>query len=167
VLAVDAFLRGFLPRAAIRPALTLALATAPLAPDVIDALGLGATPFWGRATRDGRLVIGAGLAFDADARVERVAIGREDVRATLDRVAARVRGLHPALARVAITHAWGGPIAFRGEGEPVLAEIAPGVLAAGACAGHGVALSAAIAVIASRWVREGGALPDWGRVDRA
>jgi len=175
VLAVNGFLPGFLPRAGIRPALTLALATAPLARDALEAVGLGATPFytsdlpylWGRATRDGRLVIGAGLAFDESDRVERVAIGRDDVRATLDRVAARIRGLHPALARVAIPHAWGGPIAFRGEGEPVLAEIAPGVLAAGACAGHGVALSAAIAEIASRWVREGGALPDWGRVERA
>jgi len=174
VLAVNAFLPGFLPHAGIRPALTLALATEPLARDVLDAVGLGATPFytsdlpylWGRATRDSRLVIGAGLAFDEAARVERVAIGRDDVRGMTERVAARIRGLHPALAGVAIPHAWGGPIAFRAGGEPVLAEIAPGVLAAGACAGHGVALSAAIAQIAARWVREGGALPDWGRVER-
>jgi gamma-glutamylputrescine oxidase len=175
VLATNAFLPGFLPGAGIRPALTLAIATAPLARGVLEGVGLGAQPFytldlpylWGRATREGRLVIGAGLAFDPADRVERVAIGRDDVRAALDRVVARVRGLHPGLARVAVTHAWGGPIAFRGEGAPVLAEIAPGVLAAGACAGHGVALSATLAEIASRWVREGsGALPAWGRIDR-
>lgn len=174
VLAINAFLPAFLPRAQIRPALTLALATAPLPPDVLAKVGLGATPFytadlpylWGRATRDGRLVIGAGLAFDDGGRVERVAIGRDDVRAMIDRVAARIRGLHPALEKAVISHAWGGPIAFRGRGEPVLTEIAPGVLATGACAGHGVALAASIAEIASRWVRAGGALPSWGRVEQ-
>jgi len=171
VLAVNAFLPRFLPDAGIRPALTLALATEPLAPDVLAAVGLGATPFytadlpylWGRATRDGRLVIGAGLAFDDAGRVERVGLERPDVREALARVAARLRGLHPALARVAITHAWGGPIAFRAGGVPILAEIAPGVLATGACAGHGVALAAAVGALAARWAREGAALPPWGR----
>lgn len=172
VLAVNGFLPAFLPRAGIRPALTLALATAPLAREVIAAIGLGATPFytadlpylWGRATREGRLVIGAGLAFDADDRVERVAIGRNDVRDMFERITTRIRGLHPLLADVAITHRWGGPIAFRGEGEPLLDEIAPGVLAIGACAGHGVALSAAVAQIAASWVHDGVAPPDWGRL---
>jgi len=171
VLAVNAFLPRFLAGAGIRPALTLALATAPLAPDALAAIELGATPFytadlpylWGRATRDGRLVIGAGLAFDEADRVEDVAITRPDVRTALARVAARLRGLHPALAEVAIPHAWGGPIAFRAGGVPVLAETAPGVLATGACAGHGVALAAAIGMLAARWAREGGALPPWGR----
>lgn len=172
VLAVNGFLPAFLPSDGIRPALTLAVATAPLARDAIAAIGLGATPFytadlpylWGRATRDGRLVIGAGLAFDADDRVERVAIGRDDVRAIFERIATRIRGLHPRLADVAITHRWGGPIAFRGEGEPLLAEIAPGVLAIGACAGHGVALSAAVAQIAAHWVHDGASPPEWGRL---
>lgn len=175
VLAVNGFLPAFLPRAGIRPALTLALATAPLAQETIAAIGLGATPFytadlpylWGRATRAGRLVIGAGLAFDADDRVERVAIGRDDVRESFERIATRIRGLHPLLADVAITHRWGGPIAFRGEGEPLLDVIAPGVLAIGACAGHGVALSAAVAEIAARWVHEGQAPPAWGRLHPA
>jgi glycine/D-amino acid oxidase-like deaminating enzyme len=175
VLAVNGFLPAFLPRAGIRPALTLALATAPLAREMIAAIGLGATPFytgdlpylWGRATRAGRLVIGAGLAFDADDRVERVAIGRDDVREAFERITTRIRGLHPLLAEVPITHRWGGPIAFRGEGEPLLDAIAPGVLAIGACAGHGVALSAAVAQIAARWVHDAVAPPAWGRVHPA
>ena len=121
---------------------------------------------WGRATRDGRLVIGAGLAFDDPGdRVERVAIDRDDVCAMLARVEGRIRGLHPALASVEITHAWGGPIAFREGAVPILAEIAPGVVATGACAGHGVALSAAVAELTARWAREGEALPEWGRVE--
>ncbi len=170
VLAVNGFLPAFVPDVGIRPALTLALATAPLDAATRAAIGLGATPFytsdlpylWGRATRDGRLVIGAGLAFDAEGHVERIAIGRDDVREMIARIEARVRGLHPALAAVPLTHAWGGPIAFRGEGEPLLAEIAPGVLAAGACAGHGIALSASIAEIAADWACDGGSLPAWG-----
>ena len=171
ILAVNGFLPEFLPDASVRPALTLAIATAPFERETLAAIGLGATPFytsdfpylWGRATRDGRLVIGAGLAFDAEDRVERVAIGRDDVREMLARLAARIRGLHPALASVPLTHAWGGPIAFRGHGEPLLAEIAPGVLAAGACAGHGIALSASAAEIAVRWACEGESPPAWGR----
>jgi gamma-glutamylputrescine oxidase len=172
VLAVNAFLQHFLPPAGIRPALTLAIATEPLARDALEAVALGATPFytadlpylWGRATREGRLVIGAGLAFDDDDRVERVAVSRDDVRAAFARIESRVRALHPALARVAIPHAWGGPIAFRAGGVPILAEIAPGVLATGACAGHGVALSASVAQLAARWAREGGSLPAWGAI---
>ena len=172
VFATNAFLPRLLPAAQIRPALTFAVATAPLPRATLDAVALGATPFytgdfpylWGRATRDGRLVIGAGLAFDDAGVVERVAIERDDVRAMFARTEARIRGLHPALAAVEFTHAWGGPIAFREGAVPILAEIAPGVLATGACAGHGVALSASIAEIAARWAREGGSLPEWGRV---
>ena len=174
VVATTAFLPRLLPRAARRPALTYAVATAPLAPEALAQVGLGATPFytadhpylWGRATRAGRLVIGAGLAFDEEQqRVERIAIDRADVRAALDRLVRRVRGLHSALAEIEITHAWGGPIAFRPGAVPILAELAPGVLAAGACAGHGVALSAALAALAARWTLDGEPLPDWGRVD--
>ncbi|RIK98044.1 MAG: hypothetical protein DCC71_21275 [Proteobacteria bacterium] len=172
VLATNAFLPRFVPDAGIRPALTLALASAPLARATLEEIALGAMPFytsdlpylWGRATQSGRLVIGAGLAFDDAGRVERVAIGRADVQDVLARVAARIRGLHPALREVEITHAWGGPIAFREGGVPVLAEIAPGVAATGACAGHGVALSAAIAELLARWAGEGAALPAWGAV---
>jgi len=174
VVATNAFLPRLVPRAALRPALTYAIATAPLAPAALASVGLGATPFytadhpylWGRATRAGRLVVGAGLAFDEEEqRVERIAIDRADVRAALDRLVRRVRGLHSALAEIEITHAWGGPIAFRPGAVPILAELAPGVLAAGACAGHGVALSAALAALAARWTLDGEPLPDWGRVD--
>jgi len=172
VFATNAFLPRLLPHLGIRPALTFALATAPLSRDALDTIGLGATPFytgdlpylWGRATRDGRLVIGAGLAFDDAGRVERVAIEREDVVAMLARLTARVRGLHPLLAGVPIPHAWGGPIAFREGARFVLAEIAPGVVAAGACAGHGVALSASVADLVARWARDGAALPAWAAV---
>jgi hypothetical protein len=38
------------------------------------------------------------------------------------------------------------------------------VLAAGAYAGHGVALSLRIGALAAKWLREGGALPRWGAI---
>jgi gamma-glutamylputrescine oxidase len=175
VIATNAFLPRLVPRAKLRPALTLAIATAPLAPAALETISLGTTAFytgdfpylWGRATREGRLVIGAGLAFDDDGHVERVTIEDDEVRAILSRLQARTRGLHDALAGVAVTHAWGGPIAFREGAVPILAEVAPGVLATGAYAGHGVALSAAIARMACAWALDGAAPPAWGALEPA
>jgi gamma-glutamylputrescine oxidase len=170
LLAVDALPPALLRPAGFRAALTLALATEPLPAATLEAVGLGATPFytvdlpylWGRATRDGRLVIGSGLAFDPDGELERVSVERDDVAEMFARVERRLRGLHPALAEVAVTHRWGGPIGFRAGAAPILAEVAPGVIAAGAYAGHGVALSVRVGGLASRWLRGDGAPPAWG-----
>jgi gamma-glutamylputrescine oxidase len=171
-LAVDALPPALAHIPGVRPALTLALATEPLPDPLLAEIGLGRTPFyttdlpylWGRATRDGRLVIGAGLAFDGEGDLERVALARDDVRESFARLEPRVRGLHPALARVAVTHRWGGPISFRPR-APVLAELAPGLVAAGAYAGHGVALSLRSAELAAARLLGGAALPEWGGVE--
>lgn len=171
VLALDGFLPALVPAADTRSALTLALASEPLPRSVLAEVGLGDTPFytvdlpylWGRATRAGRLVIGAGLVFDPGDDVERIDLGHPEVQAGLLRLERRVRALHPRLAGVAITHRWGGPVGFRRAArEPVLAETAPGVLACGAFAGHGVALSARVGDIAADWALARGALPAWG-----
>jgi gamma-glutamylputrescine oxidase len=170
VLALDGFLPGLVPDASSRAALTLAVATEPLPQATLEEVGLGATPFytvdlpylWGRATRAGRLVIGAGLVFDPGNDVERIDLGHPDAQAGLARVERRLRGLHPLLAGVAITHRWGGPVGFRSARTPVLAETAPGVLACGAYAGHGVALSARVGEIAAAWALTRAALPAWG-----
>ena len=172
LLAIDALPPTLVRLEGIRPALTFALATEPLPLAVLAEIGLGATPFytvdlpylWGRATRDGRLVIGAGLAFDAEGDLERVSVARADVRETLARMERRVRGLHPALARAGITHRWGGPIAFR-SGPPVLAELAKGLLAAGAYAGHGVALALRTGQLVADHLLGRGALPSWGAAE--
>jgi glycine/D-amino acid oxidase-like deaminating enzyme len=173
-LAVDALPPSLVRIPGVRPALTLALATEPLPESLLEEIGLGRTPFyttdlpylWGRATRAGRLVIGAGLAFDDDGDLERVSVARGDVRESFARLEPRIRGLHPALARVEITHRWGGPISFRPR-VPVLAELAPGLVAAGAYAGHGVALSLRSAELAAARLLGGASLPDWGRVEPA
>jgi gamma-glutamylputrescine oxidase len=170
LFAIDALPSGLVGAADVRPALTLAVATEPLPLALLAEIGLGATPFytidlpylWGRATRDGRLVVGAGLAFDPDGDLERVSLEQPDVRDVFARLEGRVRGLHPALARAAITHRWGGPIGFRAARAPLFAELAPGLVVAGGYAGHGVALSIRLGLLAAARFQDGGALPGWG-----
>jgi gamma-glutamylputrescine oxidase len=172
LLALDAFLSPLVPAAGARAALTLALATEPLPRATLEAVGLGWAPFytldvpylWGRATREGRLVVGAGLVFEPEGDVERLELAQPEAQAGLARLEQRVRGLHPALADVAVTHRWGGPIAFRAGGVPILAELGPGLLATGAFAGHGVALAVRVGALASAWLRGAGSLPRWGEL---
>src|SRR4030095_16410811 len=170
LFAIDAVPPALLARSDVRSALTLALATEPLPLPLLAEIGLGATPFyttdlpylWGRATWDGRLVIGAGLAFDPAGDLARGSIAQRDVRDRLDGVEGRRRGLHPALASARITHRWGGPIGFRSARAPLFAEIAPGALVVRAYAGHGGALPLTLGPLAAEWLRKGGALPSWG-----
>ena len=96
-------------------------------------------------------------------------LGRIDVRggeagAGLDALEARVRALHPALARVGFERRWGGPVAFRAGRVPLLWRQAgePEVFAAGAFAGHGVALGVCAGEWIARAIAEGAPLPDWG-----
>jgi glycine/D-amino acid oxidase-like deaminating enzyme len=170
LLAADALPPALLPPRSVRAALTLALATEPLARSALEEIGLGLVPFytvdlpylWGRATHEGRLVVGAGLAYDEGGDLERVSVDRTDVQQAFARLERRVRGLHPRLAGVRITHRWGGPIAFRAGAVPVLAEIAPRMLVAGAYAGHGVALSLRAGALAAARLLGGDPLPAWG-----
>ncbi len=54
---------------------------------------------------------------------------------------ARMERLFPQLAGVAIDHHWGGTLGITMTRLPYLAEVRPGVLAAGGFSGHGVAIS--------------------------
>ena len=86
------------------------------------------------------------------------------VRDGLCRLETRVRGLHPALARVAITARWGGPIAFRRGAVPILSRLpdAPAVTVCAAYAGHGIALGVRIGQLVSDAIADGTPLPAWG-----
>ena len=78
----------------------------------------------------------------------------------------RIRGLHPALASVAFTHRWGGPILFRDGWCPVFdfhAESGNGIVL-GAYAGHGVALSSHLGVWAAEVLLGRRTPPEWGKV---
>jgi glycine/D-amino acid oxidase-like deaminating enzyme len=164
------------------PRLTLAALTAPLGNASIAAAGLGARkPFytadlpylWGRLRADNSIVWGAGLV-SAGARrgLEKLSVRGKEPARLFSLLHKRIRGLHPALARVKFTHHWGGPILFRENWTPVfdwhssVAEEERSAIVLGAYAGHGVALSSYLA----RWAVEALAgrreLPPWGRVSK-
>jgi len=174
LLALGAYTPELLPEVpGLRSALTLALRTDPVPDAARDALGLGSgRPFytvdrpylWGRTLADGGVLFGAGLAFAPKGAPRALEVARGEPRELLDRLEMRVRGLHPALARVRVAARWGGPVAFRRGGVPVLARH-PGcerAVVTGAYAGHGVALSLRVGAWAARALGDGAALPEWG-----
>jgi glycine/D-amino acid oxidase-like deaminating enzyme len=84
-----------------------------------------------RLTADDRIVFGGGrTSFAPDAR-------------TFDVLARALVHVFPHLEGVAIEHRWSGPMGFTLDRLPVIGEVAPGVLHAGAWCGHGIALSVA------------------------
>jgi gamma-glutamylputrescine oxidase len=175
VVATEALTRNLVPLPAdVRAALTLALATEPLAAATLDAIGLaGRRPFyttdlpylWGRGLADGRLVVGSGLVFPENGDVHGVSVDHAAARAAFERLEKRLHGFHPALAGVRIDARWGGPVSFRGSGTPIFAwhPDLPGVLVTGAYAGHGVALAVRLGARAAEAIVDGRPLPAWGR----
>jgi glycine/D-amino acid oxidase-like deaminating enzyme len=124
---------------------TVALQTA-ARPHLASAIGLSGpfytreTPLlWGRPLADGSLLFGReliewpGWSPPAD--------WRQRFTASVERLAARVRGLHPELRDVGIERAWSGPTARTIAGVPTLVEDpdVPGVIWAGGYGGHGLA----------------------------
>lgn len=177
VLAVNAWTATLVPLPVqFGVALTLALATAPLAPAVHDALDLAhGRPFytldlpylWGRLLGDGRVVFGSGLVWARDGRPESAGVEHPQARDAFARLEARVRGLHPLLANVAVDARWGGPIAFPERRPPFLGAHPdlPRVLVTGGFAGHGVALAVHAGRLLAAAVTEGAPLPSWGALD--
>jgi len=179
IVALGAYVTSLVPLPVpITPALTLALATAPLSDAALGDMGLEARdPFyttdlpylWGRVVADGRLILGAGLVHPTDGDVRSLTLGDTVVRESLCRLETRVRGLHPALARTEITARWGGPIAFRRGAVPIVARL-PGaspVITCTAYAGHGIALGVRVGQLVSEAIVDGVALPAWGEMRAA
>ena len=176
IVALGAYVTSLVPLPVpITPALTLALATAPLSDAALGDMGLGArTPFyttdlpylWGRVVADGRLILGAGLVHPTDGDVRSLTLAETVVRDALCRLEARVRGLHPALARTQVTARWGGPIAFRRGAVPIVARLsgAPSVIVCAAYAGHGIALGVRIGQLVTEAIVDGVPLPAWGEM---
>ncbi len=173
LVALNAYTTDLVPEEGLRSALTLALATGPLGDDVLDAVGLGARrPFytvdfpylWGRILPGGGVLFGAGLAFAPQGSPAQLDVRRGEPAEILARLETRVRGLHPALADVAVAARWGGPVCFREGGVPVLAAhpASERIVVAGAYAGHGVALSLRAGEIAAEALLGRRPLPDWG-----
>jgi glycine/D-amino acid oxidase-like deaminating enzyme len=149
---------------------TVAVATEPLTDAVFDAIGWATrTPFytldlpylWGRATADGRAVIGAGLTGRGE-----VENARADTPAAVhlfDNLERRIRGLHPALRAVRITHRWMGPLCMTSDSKPIIAGLDGDgrVLIATGYRGHGVALSVRVGKLLAEVLAGQGSLPVW------
>ena len=158
------------------PKLTLALATAPLTRAQLRAAGLSSRrPFytidlpylWGRLLENNGVIFGAGLVplpsgrsvFSADFSHRKTRSGFRDLLrfsvrkgVTADRLRwleSRVRNMHPAFAKVPVTHRWGGPILVTKTFRPVFRRHPRNkqILILAGFSGHGVALS----VYLGRW----------------
>jgi gamma-glutamylputrescine oxidase len=157
--------------------LTFACATEPLDASTLSAIGLGdGMPFyttdlpylWGRTVADGSVIFGAGLVFGEPSDLENADVNEGESMAVLERLQGRVRGLHPKLAEVRFTAAWGGPIAFSDDTVPLLGAHPrhPRVMVSGGYAGHGVALSVRAGELLAMAIAENHPLPKWGALTR-
>jgi glycine/D-amino acid oxidase-like deaminating enzyme len=180
VLGLNAYTRSLVaPGADFHPALALALCTGPLEPGTIERLGItDRTPFytvdlpylWGRPlcrNHEERLILGGGLGFDASGQVRRIDCASPEVVQSFAHLEERVRGLHPALAQIVIAFRWGGPVAFRAGGHPILCRhpAQPNLILTGAYAGHGLALSIRMGELAARILLGDADSPAWGVLD--
>jgi glycine/D-amino acid oxidase-like deaminating enzyme len=167
-------LSGLTDRA--HPKLTLAALTAPLSEQEIREIGLAARkPFytvdfpylWGRVRPDNSVVWGAGLVGPEPSRgLESIDISSAEPSRMFASLERRIRGLHPALASLRLTHRWGGPILFRDDWTPVF-DFHPesrNAIVLGAYAGHGVALSSYLGAWAADVLLERRVLPEWGKI---
>jgi gamma-glutamylputrescine oxidase len=150
---------------------TIAIATEPLADAVLDAIGWATcAPFytldqpylWGRVTADGRGLIGAGLTGRGD--VENARVDSAEAVRLFDGLERRIRGLHPVLHHVRMTHRWMGPLCFTHDSRPIITNIDAdgGVLVATGYHGHGVALSVRVGKLLAAALAGEGGLPVWG-----
>jgi glycine/D-amino acid oxidase-like deaminating enzyme len=155
------------------PKFTLAVATEPVAADVLESVGLGERkPFytvdlpylWGRVLANNSIVWGAGLVHLKDWRefmLLDIASGQPAELITA--VEKRVRGLHPALRSIQFTHRWGGPILVADSWRPIFTRHprSPNALVLGAYAGHGVAQSVYLGCWADEALLGQRDLPAW------
>ncbi|HSC44588.1 MAG TPA: FAD-binding oxidoreductase [Candidatus Acidoferrum sp.] len=183
----------FAGREPSEPKLTFALATSPLSKKQLEKIGMSSRrPFytvdlpylWGRLLDNGRLIFGSGLvpgwgeSMSLESRKEKSAkfnekklwSGLEKVNVTkgeaAERLASlekRVRGLHPALESIRVTHRWGGPILLTRGFVPVFREHphSAHVVVCGGYSGHGVALSVYLGKWAAEHLLGRRALPLW------
>jgi glycine/D-amino acid oxidase-like deaminating enzyme len=124
---------------------------------------------WGRALRDGRVVLGAGLVTSDTGDVAELTLDGTDGGASLGRLEARIARFHPALAGVSLRQRWGGPIAFTQDRTPVLSRMpgASNVIVSAGCAGHGIALGVRVGQLVAGALTGGSPLPGWGALPGA
>lgn len=67
--------------------------------------------------------------------------GNAVVRHLCDRIRAQMVEIFPKLAKIELTHCWGGTVGITVERMPFVREVAPGVTYCGGYSGHGVMLA--------------------------
>lgn len=183
----------FVGREPAEPKLTFALCTERVSKRSLRAIGLGSgRPFytvdlpylWGRQLPDGRLIFGSGLvpgwgeSLRKESRnkkaaefsekrlwkgLEEVDVRKGEAAERLRNLEMRVRGLHPELRRIRVTHRWGGPILITHGFLPVFREHPKSsrVVVSGGYSGHGVALSVYLGQWAAEHLVRQRPLPKW------
>ena len=158
------------------PTFTLAVATEPLTPAQMEALGLASRkPFytvdlpylWGRLLANSGVVFGSGLVYVNGWRdLAALDVDAGEPAELIAHLERRVRGLHPVLQSVRFTHRWGGPILIGEEWIPVFRchPRSPHALVLGAYSGHGVALSVHLGCWAAEVMLGRRRLPTWDGV---
>jgi len=152
---------------------TLVVATGPLSESQVESLGLASgRPFytidfpylWGRTLRTGGVMFGGGLVHVKDWR-ELCSLNVEEGESArlIERLEARVRGLHPVLKDARLAHRWGGPILIAHDWTPVFARHpqSASAIVLGGFSGHGVAQSVYLGRWAAEALSERRALPNW------
>jgi glycine/D-amino acid oxidase-like deaminating enzyme len=164
-------LNGLAERA--EPKFTLAVATEPLKPETIAELGLSAgQPFytvdlpylWGRVFQRSRLIFGSGLVHLENWReLLKLDVAKGEALELMKNLEKRVRGLHPALRDVRLSHRWGGPILIADKWQPVFQRHPrnKSAIVLGAYSGHGVALSVYLGAWAAEAMLGKRNLPEW------
>ena len=150
VQATEAYTRDLEgKRRNLLPVYSLMVATEPLAPDVLDAIGLGERPtfaddrfmvIYGQRTADDRVAFGGrGVPYLFGSRIAREA----ELHAPSHRlIAETLVDLLPALEGVGITHRWGGVLGIPRNWIPGLRfDPSTGLGALGGYVGEGVAAS--------------------------
>ena len=143
VVCVDGGLERLLPEleGQARSTRLQMLATEPIAPGTIpcpvyDNWGY---EYW-QQLMDGSVALGGGRGSFAETEWGQPAETGAEVQALLDRLLRERVGVDAA-----VTHSWAGVIAYTPDRLPILAEVRPGVIAAGAYSGHGNVLGSAAA----------------------
>jgi len=138
ILAGNGYLGGLVPQVAARvmPINNFIIATAPLGDAAASVLGRNiavwdsrfVVNYW-RLSDDNRLLFGGGESYG---------YRFPDILKTVTKP---MLDVYPHLRGTRIDYAWGGTLAITMNRMPAWMRIAPNILAASSCSGHGVALS--------------------------
>lgn len=148
IVAVDGRLMALLPelRSHVRDVRLQMLATAPTAEISVPRpiYARWGYEYW-QQLEDGRLVLGGFRDFGGDDEWTSDAMPTARIQARLERFLREDLGVGAA-----ITHRWAASVSYSTSGLPVLAEVRPGVIAAGAYSGTGNVVGALCGRAAAR-----------------